>query len=542
MSAVQPVGLIKSCNGNERQRRTWVLIEGLAPPSRLGVFNNTVANGYRAFAERYFTCKVGDGFEPALKTGDRQWLSNPLMREFCEKLHDNMCLAPTISLHDVVELYKGTKYKVYMQAEQRYWRDGLTQMDAALKSFVKFEKCDLTKAPRVINPRDTKYNLALGKFLKVNEKNYFKAIAKIYGQEHVVIKGMDALKCGEAIGQCWDETEDPIAIGGDASKFDMHVSRSALKFEHVCYLRNYCSTYEEATVTRWWGELNFKRGVKFSEQWPDRDQLAWLLAGQLDNRGTAYFKDGKLKFKMSGTRASGDLNTSLGNCIIMCALTYCWQKKSGVRCRLANNGDDCVYFIRAQDEMKWRDGFDEYYRSCGFRMVLEDTVDELNKVEFCQCHPIHTYEGLKMVRNPKTLVEKGAMCLMPALTINSLRKWMMAVGIAEGSLGRGVPVIQNFATAMRRNGVRCTSKYMSTAFRQSGRIYQADFDYRTEPITDQARVDFYNAWGITPDYQIALEKYYDSYEMTREFGKPIMAHEAVDRDTVQYAAEMRLLV
>lgn len=293
---------------------------------------------------------------------------------------------------------------------------------------------------------------------------------------------------------------------------------------------------------RWLGEINFSKGVEFSESWSDAEQLAWLLAGQLDNRGTAYFKDGKLKFKMSGTRASGDLNTSLGNCIIMCALTYCWQKRSGVKCRLANNGDDCVYFLRKRDENAWRRGFDEYYRSCGFRMVLEETVDELCQVEFCQCHPIRTYEGLKMVRNPKSLIEKGAMCLMPDLSISGLRKWMMAVGIAEGSLGRGVPIIQNFATAMRRNGVRCTQRYMRGAFRQSGRVYQADFDYRTEPITDRARVDFYSAWGITPDQQIAMEKYYDRYVMTHSFGKPIMAHEAVDRDTVRYAAEMSFLV
>lgn len=519
-----------------------MLIEGLAPKSRLGVFNNTVANGYRAFAERYFTCKVGDGFEPALSTGDEQWMEDPLMREFCEQLHGNMDLAPTIGVHDVVELYKGTKYKTYMQAEDRYWRDGLKQMDAALKSFVKFEKCDLLKAPRVINPRDTKFNLVLGKFLKPNEKNYFKAIGKIYGQSHVVIKGMDALKCAQAIEECWNDTHNPVAIGGDASKFDMHVSRSALKFEHICYLRNYCDTYEHALLTRWWGEVQFKRGVAFSEQWNDRDQLAWLLAGQLDNQGIAYFKDGKLKFKMSGTRASGDLNTSLGNCIIMCALTYCWQKTCGVKCRLANNGDDCVYFIRKQDEIAWRSGFDEYYRSRGFRMVLEETVDELCQVEFCQCHPISTFEGLKMVRNPKSLIEKAAMCLMPSQTIGGLRKWMMAVGIAEGSLGRGVPVIQNFATAMRRNGVRCTDRYMSNAFRQSGRVYQADFNVRVEPITDRARIDFYSAWGITPDQQVALEKYYDKYTMKHEFGRTIASHEAVDRDAVRYAADTSLLV
>lgn len=516
------------------------MIKGIAPPNKLGVFNNTVANGYRAFAERYFRCKVGSKFEPALETSVRDWEDDPHMREFCEKLHENIDLTPTATIDEVVAEYKGAKKRVYERAAERYWSDGLRKMDAALKSFVKFEKCDLTKAPRVINPREPVFNLVLGKFLKKNEKKYFEAIARVYGQERVVIKGLDALGSASALRECWDAVENVVAIGGDASKFDMHVSRSALRFEHLCYIRNYCDSYEEAKFYRCQGEQRFANGVAFSDAWSDVEQLAWILAGQLDNRGTAWFRDGRLKFNMSGTRASGDLNTSLGNCIIMSALTYCWMRKSGIRCRLANNGDDCVYFVREQDEQRWRDGFDAFYRSKGFRMVLEETVRDFPAVVFCQSNPIRTDEGLKMVRNPRTLIEKAAMCVVPVHSMTMLRKWMMAVGVGEGSLNRGVPIVQSFTACMRRNGSRCTRKFIDASLRGSDRILHADMKVQTVPITDQARIDFWVAWGITPEEQRALESYYDGYVMTRAWGEPLKSWEAVDREAVAYAAHMML--
>ncbi len=534
-SSVTPVGLVKNNNGAVRKERRWVLLQGLAPPSRLGVFNNTVENGYRAFAERYFLCKTSRGFEPALASSCVDWSEDPDMQEFCELLHKHMCLAPTITIDEVVDLYKGTKHKVYVEARKHYWSDGLATMDAMLNSFVKFEKCDLGKAPRVINPRSPKYNLLLGKFLKLNEHNYFNAISGIFKQRQVVVKGVDTRQAAAILHENWDALTNPVAIGGDATKFDMHVSEAALKFEHLCYIRQYASSYKDAQSLQHMGIVLFRAGAPFSESWVDGLQLAWLLAGQLLNKGRAWFHNGMLKFKMRGTRASGDLNTSLGNCILMCAMTYGWMKRSQVRCLLSNNGDDCVYFLNAEDEAKWRDGFDEYYRRKGFRMVLEPTVSEFEEVEFCQARPVDV-DGWTMVRNPKTLVTKASMCLLPVQNINHVRKWMMAVGIAEGSLGSGVPVIQSFARAMRRNGLRCTKRLIGAAYYQSSRIYHATLEVADRDVTAAARISFHAAWGVTPDEQIALEAHFDNWQMGKQFGGTIEGYEAVDRDAVHYAS------
>lgn len=536
-SAVTPIGLVKKCNGNHSRTRRWYHVLGVAPPSKLGVFNNNLENGYKAFAERYFMCKVGVEFEPALPSSD--WLLDEHMVEFLERVCSNLELSPVATTAEVVDAYKGPKRKLYEQAESTYWTDGVTKMHAMLRSFVKFEKCDLSKAPRVINPRHPTYNLALGQYLKLNEHQYFKALADTYKQRSVVIKGMDAMETADVLGELWNGYSDPVGVGGDASKFDMHVSREALYYEHLFYILPYVKTVSAARSL--YDRVIQEARYTMSYQ-TDEENLCWLLSQQLDNTGTAYFDDGKLKFSMRGTRASGDLNTSLGNCLLMCALTYTWSRRTGVSMSLANNGDDCVYIMERSSDDKWRDGVVEYFADKGFRMVLEDTVDEFSQVEFCQSNPINTFEGMKMVRKPSTLVTKASMCLLPINNLKGLRRWMMAVGVAEGSLNRGVPVLQSFANAYRRNGLRCSQALISRAYYGTTRGYHMDRVVRQDPVTDEARLSFYVAWGVPPHEQVLLEEYYDSWQVGKELGRVVQSEDVLDRVGVPHAVEPCLLL
>jgi len=517
-------------------------VTGLSPPSKLGVFNNNLENGYRAFAERYFMCSVGGVFQPALTSTDQEWVMDVNMEQYCEELVKNLDLAPVASIREVVDCYKGAKKKVYLEASERYWRDGVRKMDAMLRSFVKFEKCALDKAPRVINPRSPIYNLVLGRFLKKNEHSYFDAIAKVFKQEKVVIKGVDAKETGRLMRGMWDQLSSPVAIGGDATKFDMHVSREALEFEHICYLRPYFQSYTHTV-----------RAYRAMQGWcsrhPNDDmpkgndllQFMWLLCQQLDNIGKAYFKDGTLKFKMRGTRASGDLNTSLGNCILMSAMTYSWRKTCGVEALLANNGDDCQYFMEKDEEQVWRTGFDQFYQRKGFRMVLEDTSHMFEEVEFCQSRPVRVRGGWTMIRNPCTLITKASMCLLSVSNAKTLRKWMMAVGVAEGSLARGIPVLQSFARAMRRNGLRCTKRLIEAAYYQSNRVYHADLVVNDQEITHESRMSFYHAFGILPEEQMVLENYYDGWTCGFNLDLTIPSWDAATREAVPFAHLTELL-
>jgi hypothetical protein len=45
------------------------------------------------------------------------------------------------------------------------------------------------------------------------------------------------------------------------------------------------------------------------------------------------------------------------------------------------------------------------------------------------------------------------------------------------------------------------------------RMMRGKLESKVSPITPEARCDVYNAWGITPDTQVALEQHYDKFKI-----------------------------
>lgn len=491
---------------------------GVSPVTPLGVYNNNLNVGYRAFAERYFLVKTDAGFETALAVNDSEYFSDKHLRAFWSRVVSEFQYTPVATPREVVQSYSGTKLKLYTSALLEYERDGITERAGVLSSFVKFEKQDLFKAPRVINPRSRVFNLLLGCYLKFQEKKFFKSINVAYGERttSTVIKGMDVFEQGRVLREKWDVFADPVAVGLDASKFDMHVSVAALKYEHTFYTGAFRKLSEadiDAEIL-WYNGKIAEKGA-FCGVWADtkdgfRDRLAWLLRQQLSNRGKAYFADGTLKFRMEGTRSSGDLNTSLGNCLIMCSLVKAWAGWSGVDVELANNGDDCVVFMERKSLDAFMRGLPEWFRTKGFRMTVEKPVYEFEEVEFCQSHPVWDGGAWRMVRNVEATLVKSAMCLLP-LQNNAkiLRKWFGAVGDCEGVLNSGIPVLQEFAAMYRRVGLKCSREFQSEVYKGSTRAYHMVGKKPVmREITVAARVSFWKAFGILPDHQQVLESWY----------------------------------
>jgi hypothetical protein len=405
---------------------------------------------------------------------------------------------PMMTKQQVVDSYRGSKQKLYQIALESLQMESLKEADARLASFTKFEKVDVSKAPRAINPRNPRYNLELGRYLKHAEHHFFRAINKAFGSRTraTVIKGYNADASAQILHSKMDVFDRPVAIGIDAEKFDMHVSVRALLYEHSFY------------------KLLFPRSSK----------LRRLLKWQLRNKGCAYTKDGFVEFMMEGTRSSGDLNTSLGNCILMCAMIWAYARSLGIDIELANNGDDCVVFMEARDAERFRLNLSRWFQVRGFGMTVEATVTEFEQIEFCQTHPVELSSGWRMVRNMKAVMEKDPMCLLPIPNSNVLRKWLDAVGTCGGVLSSGVPVHSNFYAVMTRNGIN-SGKLIEEVFKGRSQLQLAAGCAQAE-VTDESRVSYYYAFGVLPDEQIALERYYDKLLLSVELSV------AVDRDAL----------
>jgi len=355
----------------------------------------------------------------------------------------------------------------------------LTEDDFGVKkAFVKAEKINFTAkpdpAPRVIQPRDPRYNVEVGVYLRPLEHSIYRAIAEVYGGP-TVMKGYSAEGVAQQMRGMWEEFRCPVAVGLDASRFDQHVRPEMLRWEHSVYT----GCFSKA----------------------DAGRLRWLLRGQIENRCYLQATDGRAKYRVSGSRMSGDMNTALGNCLIMCGLVWTLAQQRGIRVRLANNGDDCVVFLEQSDLAKFQSGLGDWFMQYGFKMKVEEPVGVFEQIEFCQAHPVWDGDLWVMVRNPRTTLSKDACCVVKDYGWGSAaQKWLHAVGECGTAMTGGIPVVQEQYQAYIRHGrahhrtiASVAETGMAMLSRGCARVYR-------EP-TEAARVSFYLAFGVMPSHQ-----------------------------------------
>lgn len=393
-----------------------------------------------------------------------------------------------VSPEHFVEMYHGRRRTLMSNALDRLTQFGLTRGHGETKAFVKLEKVKVGKAPRCIQPRAPEYNISVGVFLKPIEHRLYRSIQRLFGSSTpVVAKGLNALEVGETLASKWGEFYDPVAIGLDAEAFDLHVCASMLAWEHSVYLGLYQRHYQAR-------------------------ELARLLKWQINNRGSGYCYDGKLKYRVIGRRFSGDMNTAMGNCLIMCGVVFAYCHHRFPHYQVLNNGDDCVVIIERSELGKF-DAFKEHAFTLGFRIKLEKPVDVLEEIEFCQAKPVKLRGSTVMVRTPDKAREKDSISLLHHQNINSIRKWLTAVGECGMSLCSGCPVMQEFYLSYLRNGL-CSGKISGAMGMDTGASFLArGMDSLVRRVTPESRDSFYAAFNYTPDEQIALENHFKRWKL-----------------------------
>lgn len=462
------------------------VVHGVGPPVRNLKLNNPDIDTLAcALLERMYYCKVDGVFvEPPLPNSGTVFKR---LAQFRGRLIATFGYSPSrISPEQFAEMYTGRKRTIYENAVEEYTRYGVSRLDARSNPFVKCEKVKPSGAPRCIQPRKPVYNVALGTFIKHIEHTIYHSIQRVYRSDTpVVMKGLNVDDIASAIVDKWNCFSNPVAVGLDATKFDMHVSEPMLRWEHSIYEKLYNGNSDLKTLLKW----------------------------QRSSKGSGYCADGSLKYSVKGRRFSGDMNTGLGNCIIMCGLIYAYAKERGIGIQLANNGDDCVVFLEQRELPAFSLGLDEWFIQMGFRMTVEKPVYNIEEIEFCQMHPINLGESWRMVRNFDTSREKDSICLFDISNNQAYRKWLGAVGECGLALTGGVPVMQSMYGAYGRAGV--SSDILKSVQMQSGFLMLSKgMKAKLAVVSSEARFSFFVAFGITPDEQVALEEYYDTLNIT----------------------------
>lgn len=491
------VGIVKA-------RKAFVYSGGVIRDN-IFFYNNSLSVVQRALTERLYLVKGKMGFVPC----PRPTVSFSTLSYFKKAVRRGLRATPSAwTTEQFVQSYAGALRSRYASAAATYSMRGVRRSDGYLKTFIKAELYNGTKkcnpCPRLIQPRTPVYNIAIGRFLRPVEKLIYKSIDHVFGH-HVVLKCDNMWQRAKTIKQYWDEFSDPVFVGLDASRFDQHVSAEALEFEHSLY----------------------------NEMFRD-PELKRLLEWQINQKGFANMVDGSVKYTVRGCRASGDMNTALGNVFLMCAISHSFLQSLGVPFRFINDGDDCGVFLERQ-HLNLLDALPCYYLKYGFEMEVEPPAYEMEGIEFCQCRPVQlTATEWMMVRN----VHK---CMAHDWVVLTTRDWatteevLVATARCGLALYADVPVLSEMYSAMSRFPCRenIVQRILQAEFSGSGRTWRL-FASRNRPYAvDEtiARVSMYKAFGLLPDEQKHLEEHYRAFtsQIVKDVNRNIVAY-STDRE------------
>lgn len=387
-----------------------------------------------------------------------------------------------VSRQDFVNYYKGPRRTLYQKAADSLVYKPVGPRDSRLKTFIKAEKINLSLKPdpalRVIQPRDPRFNVEVGKYLLPLEHKIYDAIDKLFTRPTIMSK-YNSLQQACVIHDHFTRFPDCAVIGLDASRFDQHVSVPALQFEHSVYNELFNSP-----------------------------ELRKLLRMQLKNRGVARGNDGWFKYEKKGSRMSGDMNTSLGNKLLMCFMAKAYIDHVGVDIGFVNNGDDCLLFV-SRKYLSKLDGLEEYFRDFGFNIVREKAVFEMEHIEFCQCKPVKVNGVWRMIRSVKTSLVKDVTAVSLGHDITQYRRWLFDVAGCGLAFGRDLPVMGSFYRMLERFGVDGGTYQGKNALFNSMRVLSKGVDVEFTQPDDYGRYSFWLQTGLTPQGQLELEQYFD---------------------------------
>lgn len=445
-------------------------------------FNNSVSVVYRALMERLYFVKgaAKDEFVPC----PRPTRSFHDFDYFSKLLKQKLpALPPVWTIDQFIGSYTGPKAKRYASAAVQLARTGVRRSYGYLKTFIKGEFYNGTAkdnpCPRLIQPRSVQYNILIGRFLRPMEKLLYKAVDRIFGH-HVVLKCDTPWQRASTILRYWGEFRDPVYVGFDASRFDQHTSPEALAWEHSVY-------------------TSICRDPEFAEY------LSW----QIENVGYANTPDGTLRYTVSGCRMSGDMNTALGNVLIMCALCHRYLESTGIKYRFIDDGDDCGVICERSD-MASLDGLPAHHLAYGYEMTVEAPAYRPEDIEFCQSRPINCGGGnWIMVRNIHKAIAQDAL-LIDKYGWGEIQNVLAATGVCGLALYNDMPVLHEFYSMLARCETDAQQVERMVMLHKAGpRTWRSFSNPRKFDICEAtARASLYYAFGIMPDMQAALEQEY----------------------------------
>jgi len=393
------------------------------------------------------------------------------------------------TLESVIQGFHGKRRARYLKAHADYLRGGVNARHARTTMFVKLEGIKystqkVNPSCRAIQFRAPVYTLLAASYFKPIEHHLYHARGGHgFPTTRFIAKNMRPDQRAASMLEKFNSLPGCEVLELDASRFDAHVSKELLEIEHLFWTR--CNNDPE---------------------------FARLLSYQIHNKGSAYTKQGRIRYSVLGGRMSGDANTAAGNCVLMSCMLSAFGIWLGANFDFLCDGDDSVFFY--QGPRVTDNQVVDFFREFGMTMKIENRTTEFRSINFCQGKPCFIDGRWTLVRDPSKILSKTT--INPKFSLVGLRpKLLKTIAQAELSLNRGVPVLQEYLVALRR----IADAHMSNRGKRDGGLLRAGWcDYRlrrdlpsdwiefeTRPVSAKAREDFSVAWGMSVSEQLHCE-------------------------------------
>lgn len=477
-------------------------LSGFDSRNQFIILDNCFNNAIRSVNERvYYVKDVRTGRIRSPVTPQSKHHIEKTLKPFTNKLSSRIRPHTPYDITTIPSLYVGRKRTIYQNAVDSLTITPWNESDSKIKAFLKAEPYSIKKKTpeqvvnRIISPASPRHNANMARYTKKIEHDLYHAIDRTVDElSHTntkiktIMKGMNSLQMAREIAAAWSCFDNPVAIGFDATRFDQHVSYEMLQWEHSVYLKYYTGD--------------------------DKREFRRMLDQQLKVKATMFLKDGKIKYTKLGSRCSGHMNTGLGNCLIMVAMTTAFVASLGIKkYRVINNGDDCVLIVERKNQHKLtQDAFDLFFNALGFDIVMEPHVTVLEEIEFCQMHPVQVDGTWLMVRNIIPSLTKDAISIRPLRNNKEISSWMFGVGEGGLSLTGGVPICQEYYSAFTKQATVLNKHVRLPKHNQMNEnglyFLTRGMTQKYTKISDSSRISFYRAFNILPHEQEYVEREY----------------------------------
>ncbi len=403
---------------------------------------------------------------------------------------------PVCVAQDILEMplrYSGAKRQRYLDAVDRYLRFGIQVSDSYCTMFCKSERFDGSEKcnpdPRAIQFRGARFCVALAQFLQPIEHHVYTISGVSAGvpETRNIAKGLNSVQRAEVLSEKLSHFIKPVVLSLDASRFDKHIDVAHLKIEHSVYLSSN-------------PHFLFRR----------------LLSLQLINK--VYASSG-LKYVAQGRRMSGDMNTALGNCLLMLIMLHAYCSNLTLdKWDCFDDGDDCLLIVEEEVLDSIKASVVSWFLEFGMEMKVERVARSLFEVVFCKSSVVeYTEARFKFVRDYRAVISKSLCGIRHWQDPNYRIKVLRAIGICELILNLGVPVLQSFALCLLRNVGRTSDIHLASdglrarVSRELRGLGVTIEQVKPRLITEVARESFAVAFNCAVDEQLHYEAFFDRW-------------------------------